>query len=492
MAEEPWDCVSCTLHNTVGTRCDACDEPAPHAIGIVSDQKPAQLKTKMAGFEKSMKAEYKRLYNRLGSFTSRFGGSDDEDEAAAGAAGSAGAIEPSASSQPKSLAEIEEPVPGCPPPAMTSRSGHSLDGSGAFADAAAADGQLSAVCSVANLKDDEATRAAVHAALTGELGAPPGLAALTVKDRKAIGVRIFILDDSGSMLERDRQRFGLRGIEPCSRWEEVVAMALSQVRWHAAACVPCQFHLLNGKANSGGGPGFRKVAPGDDLAEFERWLEGVTPCGLTDAVSAITHVRLQLESISSELQNKQKQAFIILVTDGEPTPPTWGSTGVQGDRALQCLQARSHMVLELRRLSGELPVTLVVRLCTDDAGVLAFYESLDTEYELTLDVLGDLRGEGEEVGSVNPFLTYGPPLHTYREGGSTSQLFDRLDEEAFNPTERKVFTRFLLGISAPEPDAASDALPPPELQLTTWDPVTMSEQLWIMPQQDDEKGCCVQ
>ena len=64
----------------------------------------------------------------------------------------------------------------------------------------------------------------------------------------------------------------------------------------------------------------------------------------------------------------------------------------------------------LGSLAG-LPVSTVIRLCTDDDEVVNFYNSLDENLELNMDVLDDFVGEAKEIHSKNKWLTYGLPLH---------------------------------------------------------------------------------
>ena len=44
---------------------------------------------------------------------------------------------------------------------------------------------------------------------------------------------------------------------------------------------------------------------------------------------------------------------------------------------------------------------VVIRLCTDDENVVNYWNSVDQELELNMDVLDDFFGEAQEVNSVN-------------------------------------------------------------------------------------------
>ena len=48
--------------------------------------------------------------------------------------------------------------------------------------------------------------------------------------------------------------------------------------------------------------------------------------------------------------------------------------------------------------------------------------------ELRLDILDDCTGEATEIAKINPWLTYGEPLHRMREFGVTLKELDMLDE----------------------------------------------------------------
>ena len=55
----------------------------------------------------------------------------------------------------------------------------------------------------------------------------------------------------------------------------------------------------------------------------------------------------------------------------------------------------------------ELPVWVVVRLCTDDPRIVKYWNDIDSQLEVEIDVIDDLIGEAEEVSKHNAWLTYG-------------------------------------------------------------------------------------
>jgi hypothetical protein len=158
---------------------------------------------------------------------------------------------------------------------------------------------------------------------------------------------------------------------------------------------------------------------------------------------------------------------VVLATDGVPTNE-WGQTGplVDSDfeRALQRLQ--------------ELPVWLVVRLCTNDDAVVQYYQSLDDRLEWNLEVLDDFVGEAKEVHRYNPWLNYALPLHRCREWGFPNRLLDLLDEKSLTLEEMREFLQLLFCETRFEDDLPDPALDWNEFVMCVSRMVDREERPW--------------
>ena len=92
-----------------------------------------------------------------------------------------------------------------------------------------------------------------------------------------------------------------------------------------------------------------------------------------------------------------------------------------------------------------LPVWVVVKLCTDDDKVVGFWNEIDAQLELDIEVLDDFDSEAIEVMEHNSFLTYGLPLHRLREHGLVKKEFDLLDEAPLTLEQMRTVVQCVLG-----------------------------------------------
>lgn len=80
---------------------------------------------------------------------------------------------------------------------------------------------------------------------------------------------------------------------------------------------------------------------------------------------------------------------------------------------------------------------VVIRLCTNEDRVREYWNKVDSHLELEMDVLDDLQAEAEEIFRLNPWLTYGEPLHRLREWGVSVKEIDLLDEALLSADQMK-------------------------------------------------------
>lgn len=196
-----------------------------------------------------------------------------------------------------------------------------------------------------------------------------------------IPLRIWVLDNSASMQVRDGHRitgstFQNLTSSDCSRWEE----AQDEVAFHAymsgALGVPTRFNMVNTPASATAGvqlPSSFSVAENgpaavqQELQMAKQIMGQVIPTGpATPLDFHLGQIRSMVLQMAPQLAREGKSVSLILATSGVPTD----AHGQHGPAVVQ------DFVNALRSLEG-LPISIVVRLCTDDEKVVDFYNTLD-------------------------------------------------------------------------------------------------------------------
>jgi hypothetical protein len=268
----------------------------------------------------------------------------------------------------------------------------------------------------------------------------------------------------------------------CSRWNELQQTVEYHAEMSALLKAPTVFRLLNDPGRIVGPQQFSVAERGgeflqEDVSVAKKTMTNASPSGCTPLSRHIVEIRENIVAMLPQLESTGQKVAIILATDGLPSD-TYGvsdsSTRLESER-------------NVRSLAG-LPVWVVVRLCTDEADVVEYYNNLDSHLELSLEVLDDWVGEAQEIYGTNPWLNYGICLHRMREMGFHNRLFDLLDERALNLSELNEFFTFLFG---PE---AFDGAPDPSLDFKAfmhhvktvsskagqlWNPVSKRMGPWI-------------
>lgn len=288
-------------------------------------------------------------------------------------------------------------------------------------------------------------------------GYSDGLIKSIARSNMTFPLRIWVVDNSGSMMTGDGHRLvetGNKGdvrIVNCSRWAEIQETVEYHAQISALLGAPTVFRLLNDPGRMAGPQQFSIGERGlehisEDLAIAMNTIQTASPSGVTPLTEHVREIRANVVEMKDKLSETGQKVVIVLATDGLPSD----RNGVSSNQQLR------EFKNSLRSLEG-LPIWIVVRLCTDEENVVNFYNELDSELELSLEVIDDFTGEAEEVYEHNKWLNYALPLHRIREMGFSHKLFDLLDERRLTKDELRQFLLLLLG-----PDML-DGIPDPQI-----------------------------
>lgn len=282
-----------------------------------------------------------------------------------------------------------------------------------------------------------------------DLGVPSGLAARAAEDDHVVGLRVYLLDNSGSTRASDQilvdtNTTGEKFTRPCTRWEEICAFAMDHAQWNLAVGTPCDFFMLNSAKRLRDS----ELLEGRDFVHLEKsvgkveselqklrdLLDANGPHGVTPIVERVGEIRERVEAHAPLLAETGQVIVLIIVTDGMPTSPSCGES-TEADR--------HGMVRALQRLCAALPVRLVFRLCTQEEFAVDFYHSVES-VDLPLNVVDSLAVEAGKIARHgNDWFAYTPVLHTMREAGAISELLATLRRRTLLPAEARELAELL-------------------------------------------------
>jgi len=322
-----------------------------------------------------------------------------------------------------------------------------------------------------------------------EQGFSLGLIKLMAEMEENFPLRIWVVDNSGSMARDDGRRIvstsGKRNdvkIVRSSRWAELQETVCYHSNMSALLSATTEFRLLNNPGSRNGPQRFSVAQRGETYIEQDIQIVNSTmtkarPAGVTPLSLHIRDIRKDITALKTALEFADAKVAVVIATDGLPTD--YGGT------------CNDHTKLEfvkaLRSLE-ELPVWVVIRLCTNESDVVKFYNDIDSELELSLEVLSNFVGEAKEIHQRNKWINYALPLHRCREFGMQQRAFDFLDERKLTIDEMREFCAFLFGNKAIEllPDVhvdwkgfmagLSDVM---EKESQQWNPITKKVEPWI-------------
>lgn len=240
-------------------------------------------------------------------------------------------------------------------------------------------------------------------------------------------VRFFICDDSKTMAKQHAT--------DCTRWEEMGATLKYHLKLSRLLKVHTEFHFLTHKEEI--------VISHTSQEQNDRGqahLHAVLNKGpaFTPRVSISTGMKKVIERVKGmeqQLREKEQVATIIIFTDGE--------------------KIHTDLEKQFEELQ-KLPVTVVVRLCTENDVVSAYFGEIDSNFDIKVDVIEGLRREAKQVHKYNSWMIYGEPLQRFREFGVFIQEIDLLGERKLTSKELNVIFKLIYGDQVVSPVSIFD------------------------------------
>lgn len=193
-------------------------------------------------------------------------------------------------------------------------------------------------------------------------------------------------------------------MQRCTRWDELVDTVIFHAELAERAACKTQFRLLNECPPIVLGD---RADDGRNLKLFLKKLENA-PHGGTPMCRHINDVVNQVVTANAGRDPSDYIPCVLTIfTDGEPS---------------------DGLLSEYLAPLVDYPVWIVVRLCTDTESIVEYWDKMDKELEIEMDILDDYVTESRTVNKLNRWLVYGEPVHRIREWGMRLPELDFLDE----------------------------------------------------------------
>jgi len=262
-------------------------------------------------------------------------------------------------------------------------------------------------------------------------------------DSRRIGLRIYLLDNSASTGEEDGNIVDEEtgATQTVTRWAEICKLARDHARWNIMLHISCIFMVLNPMVGPNGTSQSELCIDACEspdvqhLHNLDRFLEANRPYGSTPLTKRLADVKKVVKDKLEGLAPESRTVFVVVATDGIPTSVSGKPTQEEKDLFL-------HEVQSLAELGS---VRIVFRMCTDDEKTIEFYNSIDADGKLPIDVLDDLASEAAEVrNQQNVCFAHTALIHRIREAGTLCSIFNSMDERQLNRMEVRMLARMLL------------------------------------------------
>jgi hypothetical protein len=136
------------------------------------------------------------------------------------------------------------------------------------------------------------------------------------------------------------------------------------------------------------------------------------PSGGYDLTGHVNRVAQEIEQSADSYRTKGQKVSVIIATDSYDSKDS---------------------ILDLLKPFKRLPVIITIRLCTDNEKVLDAWNEAAKIMDGMVDILDDYNEESIQVSTENPWLTYGLPLHQFRELGMGMRELNLLKLELLQP-----------------------------------------------------------